>query len=95
MGGEQPQTAVTVFSDAEVERRRATAPSVGAHTQAKRRRRSPDAFIQAQQPQSWERRSGDECGCQVNGIQRPNRLACKWLPRTLDDVRTDPQHMPV
>jgi hypothetical protein len=31
----------------------------------------------------------------VNRIKCADRLAWEWLPRTIDDLWTDPQHMPV
>ena len=54
-----------------------------------------DAIVEAQKFESRDSGARDEHGCQVNGVEGPNRVARKRLPCAVHDLRPDAEDVPV
>ena len=54
-----------------------------------------NTIIETQELESSNGRTGDDNRCDVNRVERPNRISRERLPRALDDVRTNAENMPV
>ena len=75
--------------------RRAASLLLGANAEAQGWRRPAETFVQTEQLEARERAASDERGRQVQCVKRSDRLARERLPRPSDDLRTDPQDVPV
>ena len=64
-------------------------------SQAEPSRRSPNAIVKAQHLESSDDRACGQGGREVNRIERSDRFAGKWLAGALNDVRTDPEDVPM
>jgi hypothetical protein len=53
------------------------------------------ALVEAQQSQANDRGSRNEKRCEVDGIERPNRVTGKRLTRAIDYLGRDSQYLPV
>ena len=54
-----------------------------------------DAIVEAQESESSYCGARDEHGCEVDGIEGPNRVAGKRLPRSVHDFRPNAEDVPV
>jgi len=53
------------------------------------------ALVEAQQSEADDRGTRNKMRCEVDGIEGPNRVAGKWLPRTINYLGRDSQHLPM